>query len=117
MSARAQTKTMTRVLCDNPLEGESLLRDALFVEPKRAAEPVVRAPKPRHYKVVSISLYTEDIERLDRMVAELKRRGHYKANKSQLIRLALARLDINRLPDADRAPALFCGEPWALAPR
>ena len=56
------------------------------------------AVKPQHYKIVSISLYNEDIERLNTMVRELKRRGHYKANKSQLIRYALARLDVDQIP-------------------
>lgn len=54
--------------------------------------------KPTHYKVVCISLYTEDIERLEEMVAELKRRGHTKANKSQLIRAALAQVDLGKIP-------------------
>lgn len=54
-------------------------------------------PKPDHYKVVSISLYKEDIERLEQMVRELKRRGHHKANKSQLIRQALAQVDLDRV--------------------
>ncbi len=70
--------------------------------PTREMEPVVArrmpAPKPQHYKIVSISLYNEDIERLNNMVRELKRRGHYKANKSQLIRHALARLDLDEIP-------------------
>jgi hypothetical protein len=59
-----------------------------------------RAPKekPTHYKVVCISLYNEDIERLESMVAELKRRGHTKANKSQLIRAALAQVDLAKIP-------------------
>ena len=34
------------------------------------------------------------------MVAELKRRGVYKANKSELIRQALARLDLDTLAKA-----------------
>jgi hypothetical protein len=54
--------------------------------------------KPKHYKIVSISLYNEDIERLNEMVRELKRRGHYKANKSQLIRYALGQLDLDEFP-------------------
>lgn len=54
--------------------------------------------KPTHYKVVCISLYTQDIENLEATVAELKRRGHTKANKSQLIRQALRQLDIDKLP-------------------
>ncbi len=59
------------------------------------AEP---SQKPKHYKVVSISLYNEDIERLNSMVTELKSRGHYKANKSQIIRYALANLDLDQIP-------------------
>ena len=55
------------------------------------------AAKPKHYKIVSISLYNEDIERLDTIVQELKARGHTKANKSQVIRRALEQLDLDDL--------------------
>jgi hypothetical protein len=74
---------------------------------KPAVAPVNDAPlrveslkkeKPTHYKVVCISLYNEDIEHLESMVAELKRRGHTKANKSQLIRAALAQVDLAKIP-------------------
>lgn len=50
--------------------------------------------KPTHYKVICISMYTRDIEQLDAKVAEFKRRGWTKANKSAVIRLALERLDV-----------------------
>lgn len=63
--------------------------------PRKRSKPKV---KPTHYKVVCISLYTQDIENLEETVAELKRRGHTKANKSQLIRQALRQLDIDKLP-------------------
>ena len=63
---------------------------------RRQAEPA--RPRPTHYKVVCISLYTKDIAALEATVAELKRRGYTKANKSQLIRYALAQLDIDKLP-------------------
>ncbi len=53
--------------------------------------------RPTHYKVICISMYTRDFEELEAKVAELKRRGWTKANKSQLIRLALAQLDIDAL--------------------
>ena len=43
-------------------------------------------------------MYTRDLEDLDAKVAELKRRGWTKANKSQLIRLALSQIDIDKLP-------------------
>jgi hypothetical protein len=53
--------------------------------------------KPTHYKVICISMYTRDIEELEAKVAELKRRGWTKASKSQLIRIALAQVDLDKL--------------------
>jgi hypothetical protein len=103
MSGKLAARSRTAVLADNPLEGEQLLLDALFgpppVAPKRpqaVRRPV--APKPQHYRIMSISMYTGDIERLEQMVAELKRRGHYKANKSQLIRHALSKVVLDDVP-------------------
>lgn len=64
----------------------------------RGPRPAPAKPRPTHYKIVCISLYTEDIERLGAMVAELKRRGHTKANKSQLIRAALDQVDLEKVP-------------------
>jgi hypothetical protein len=54
--------------------------------------------KPTHYKVICISIYKRDLEELEAKVAELKRRGWTKANKSQLIRLALSQIDLDKLP-------------------
>jgi hypothetical protein len=65
---------------------------------KAEAEPTPARPRPTHYKVVCISLYNEDIERLESLVAELKRRGHTKANKSQVIREALLQIDLDQVP-------------------
>ena len=102
MDAKRRPKNQQTALADNPLDGEQLLLDTLYGPPRapRRPRPVAREkpPKPQHYKIVSISLYNEDIERLDKMVRELKRRGHYKANKSQLIRQALAALDLDSVP-------------------
>ena len=61
----------------------------------RRAEP---AAKPQHYKVICISLYTKDLERLDKLVDELKARGLTKANRSALIRVALDQLDLDKVP-------------------
>jgi hypothetical protein len=63
-----------------------------------AAKRVSKTAKPTHYKVICISMYTRDLEELDAKVAELKRRGWTKANKSQLIRLALSQMDVTKLP-------------------
>lgn len=57
----------------------------------------VRKPRPTHYKIICISIYTNDLAALEDKVAELKRRGHTKMNKSQLIRLALSQLDLDRV--------------------
>ncbi len=98
MSSNARAKSSVRVLANNPLEGEQLLLDAMFgprPAPRRP-RPVERPePKPRHYRIVSISLYLDDIERLDGIVKRLKARGHTKANKSQVIRQALMQLDLD----------------------
>jgi hypothetical protein len=89
-----------KILKHDPLsEAEVILQQDFYGggerRPRRASDP---KPRPTHYKVVCISLYTKDIEALDATVAELKRRGYTKANKSQLIRYALSQLDIDKLP-------------------
>jgi hypothetical protein len=43
-------------------------------------------------------MYTEDLQRLDGMVDELKARGLTKANRSALIRYALDGVDIESVP-------------------
>jgi hypothetical protein len=48
--------------------------------------------KPTHYKVVCCSLYTRDLDEIDRKIVLLKQQGWTAANRSHLIRIALARL-------------------------
>jgi hypothetical protein len=101
---KPQRQVEKRLMGDDPLASDSILER--FYKPVAVDEPVVpinsiaakAKEKPTHYKVVCISLYNEDIENLERMVAELKRRGHTKANKSQLIRAALAQVDLGKIP-------------------
>ena len=83
-----------------------------FDDEERAVEeffnPVIRdrgvkqkknlTDKPTHYKVMSISMYTDDIERLSALVKALKSRGHTRANKSMVIREALRQLDLDKVP-------------------
>jgi hypothetical protein len=85
-----------RLMGDDPLATEDLLER--FYKPQPEPRPAPKAEKPTHYKIVCISLYNEDIEHLESMVKELKRRGHTKANKSQLIRAALAQVDLGKIP-------------------
>ena len=93
-----------KILKHDPLtETEAILREEFYggapaLIPSARRDPDAGKTKPTHYKVVCISLYTRDIENLEATVAELKRRGYTKANKSQLIRMALSQLDIDKLP-------------------
>ena len=56
--------------------------------------------KPDHYDVICISLYTEDLARLDKMVAKLKKQGHRRISRSALIRFALDQVDTEDFPRA-----------------
>lgn len=63
-----------------------------------ADKPAREQGKPQHYKVICISMYTKDLERLDTMVDELKARGITKASRSALIRAALDQVDLDKIP-------------------
>jgi hypothetical protein len=99
---------MSKLIEDDPLRDADLILTEEFYgrSPRErgarggagAGAAVDKKPKPTHYKIVCISLYTEDIERLEALVAELKRRGHTKANKSAVIRYALDSVDIGKMP-------------------
>lgn len=90
-------------------EVEGVLSGA-FYRPPPASEPTPEAapdrsrarakalPKPDHYKVICISMYTDDLAKLDDMVKALKKRGLTKANRSALIRQALLQLDLDKVP-------------------
>ena len=88
-----------KVLGDDPID-DRLLDEFYRSRTPRESAPraLAHKPRPTHYKIICISLYTEDIDRLEQLVAELKRRGHTKANKSQLIRAALDQVDLAKIP-------------------
>ncbi len=71
-----------------------------FYSPEPRTEPARTVPeeRPTHYKIICISLYTEDLNNLDGMVDRLKARGLTKANRSALIRYALSQVDLDRVP-------------------
>ena len=97
---------MPKLIENDPLRDADLILTEEFYgrgEPREGRAPARSSrapakPKPTHYKIVCISLYTEDIERLESLVAELKKRGHTKANKSAVIRYALDSVDISKMP-------------------
>lgn len=59
-----------------------------------------KSKKPDHYDVICISLYKEDLARLDAMVDKLKKRGHRRVSRSALIRFALDQVDPKDFPRA-----------------
>ena len=82
-------------------EIDTVLSGAYYApeSPKVRAKPVAAASeKPAHYKVICISMYTRDLDQLDTMVEQLKTRGLTKANRSALIRFALAQVDLDKIP-------------------
>jgi hypothetical protein len=87
-----------RVLDADEVQG--VLSGAFYAPDPRAATARAKKvePKPAHYKVICISLYNADLERLDALVDELKARGVTKANRSALIRVALDQLDLDKVP-------------------
>jgi hypothetical protein len=56
----------------------------------------------RTYTVLAISTYAHNLEELDAKVAEMKRRGFTKANRSWLIRVAVARIDLDTVKRGDQ---------------
>lgn len=81
-------------------EVSAVLRDT-FYGGKGAKRGRAKAKKkPDHYDVICISLYKEDLARLDKMVAKLKKRGHRRISRSALIRFALDQVDIDDFPRA-----------------
>jgi hypothetical protein len=102
MAAREEETGLgaARVLDADEVQG--VLSGAFYSAAPIAPEPRQRArklePKPAHYKVICISLYNGDLERLDGLVEALKGRGLTKANRSALIRVALEQLDIEKVP-------------------
>jgi hypothetical protein len=96
-----------KLMAHDPLsDADAILSEEYYGRRVRGDDPATAGPrrrgtagqvKPTHYKVICISMYTRDIEELEAKVAELKRRGWTKASKSQLIRLALSQVDLDKL--------------------
>jgi hypothetical protein len=89
-----------RALLDRD-EVEGVLSGAFYApvsEVRPRAKPVTTGERPSHYKVICISMYTDDLARLDEMVDGLKARGLTKANRSALIRYALSQVDLDKVP-------------------
>ena len=100
MAIRDDGATMDGAMVLDRDEVESVLSGSFYAAGDAPrAKPVARATeKPSHYKVICISMYTRDLDALDEMVEALKARGLTKANRSALIRHALAQVDLDKVP-------------------
>jgi hypothetical protein len=73
---------------------DEVLREEFYTSPPARAKAV----RPDHYEVICISMYKDDLARLDAKVAQLKSQGHRKMSRSALIRFALDQVDTKKLP-------------------
>ena len=96
----SQDDSSARSAMDEALGDEvaEVLRETFYTAPKKPKKKRKKAAKPDHYKVICISMYTDDLERLDAKVAELKESGHRKMSRSALIRFAVDHVDLSKLP-------------------
>jgi hypothetical protein len=95
---QATARVLDRDEVDGVLSGSFYSPQGLQKQATDEATLKGRDNKPAHYKVICISMYTDDLKRLDTMVEALKGRGLTKANRSALIRYALAEVDLDRVP-------------------
>lgn len=81
-------------------EVRDVLRETFYQAdpPPKVRRKRAKALKPEHYEVICISLYKEDLARLDAKVQRLKEGGHRKMSRSALIRYALDTVDLDALP-------------------
>lgn len=74
--------------------------EAVRIENLRRLGPALPHPKSkpaRPWRCICISAYVDDIERVDAAVELLKAHGHTKMSRSELLRIAFARLDLDAL--------------------
>lgn len=73
----------------------------------------------RPYKIICVSIYPEDLAKMDAKVEELKRRGWVKPTRSHLIREAIDRVDIDALAptpvEVSPPPAKTAAQPGVVA--
>ena len=99
MSSDQGSRSATARVLDHD-EVEGVLSGRFYTERAPEAPPSRTrvAEKPAHYKVICISMYTKDLERLDGLVDALKAKGMTKASRSALIRAALDQVDLDKIP-------------------
>ena len=103
MTIKTSAETLRAVFTDEEILAETFYRESETPKPRLAALDEAgkrrRAkPKAEHYEIICISIYNEDLARLDDKVEALKARGNRRMTRSALIRYALDRLAIDDVP-------------------
>jgi len=80
------------------IDNDDSIPTGMYPGPKNAVPARDKLDKPTHSKVICISMYTKDLQRLDEMVDILKAKGMTKANRSALIRYALNEVNLDQVP-------------------
>ncbi|MFT4703438.1 MAG: hypothetical protein ACI81R_001129 [Bradymonadia bacterium] len=111
MAKKTLIEDLPPALGSNPLVSDDI--SSTFFGPRSEAKTEAQLERPKtrrkrrgasvktsapHYKIVSISLYNNDIDRIDELVSEWKAAGYPKANRSALIRYAISKIDASELP-------------------
>ena len=97
-------ETVRSVFTDEDVLAKTFYREADAPKPRLAALDEAgkrrRAVKPKaeHYEIICISIYNDDLARLDDKVEALKARGNRRMTRSALIRYALDRLVLDDVP-------------------
>jgi hypothetical protein len=113
MNARAKKSSEELGLGDNPLASDDVLVDTFYAPPPAAAKKAAPKAKKKSsgrgrrmplkdgasFRLVTFSFYEEDVARLDKLLADARKKGKRKASRSQIVRLALRQVDVSLLPD------------------
>lgn len=116
MNAKPKRDTEELGLGDNPLSSaDDVLTETFYAAPKTAKKKAKKATKKKasssgrgrrmplkdgaSFRLVTFSFYEEDVARLDKLLADARKKGKRKASRSQIVRLALRHVDVALLPD------------------
>ena len=107
MSTKKRANDDDLGLGDDPLAGADPLVEHFYKPAAKTNPPSKRArgkgrqplAAGKTWRLVTFSFYEDDVERLDALLAEAKKRGHKRVSRSQIVRLALRHVDLAKLPD------------------
>ena len=84
-------------LGSNPLMEQDPVAQTLYKTSTKGRKP---AKEGQTWRLVTFSFYEEDVARLDALLAEAKKRGIRKVNRSQLMRFALRQVNLDDFPQS-----------------